>query len=88
MYVTAYLGLGCGVAGVLLGWALWLGSRRRGWSVGSVWQGSLSLVAAGLGILPVFLELFIAWNPGDPDPSGNGDCGGMAVIHGVLTLLT
>ncbi|GAA1917764.1 hypothetical protein [Streptantibioticus ferralitis] len=46
------------------------------------------LVAGGFGLLPVFVELFLAWDVGDSDPSGNGDCGGFAVIHGVLALLT
>ncbi|MCQ4044365.1 hypothetical protein ACFOSC_05140 [Streptantibioticus rubrisoli] len=88
MYVTDYLGLACGLGGVVLGWALWLGSRRRGWTASSVWQGSLGLVAAGLGVLPVMLELFLAWDPSDADPSGNGDCGGTTVVHGVLAFLT
>ncbi|MGW7007072.1 hypothetical protein ACWGCW_30765 [Streptomyces sp. NPDC054933] len=88
MYATAYLGLGCGVGGVVLGWALWLGARRRGWSASSVWQGTLSLVAAGFGVLPIIVELFLAWDPSDSDPSGNGDCGGSAILHGVLTLLS
>jgi hypothetical protein len=88
LYATAYLALACGLGGVALGGVLWRVADRRGWSVGSVWQGSLSLVFAVLGLLPVCLEVFLAWaSLHEGDMPADGECGGMAVLHGVMGLL-
>ncbi|GGZ39287.1 hypothetical protein [Streptomyces poonensis] len=77
MYVTAWAGPVCGLAALLLLFALRRGARRRGQRPGAAWQGRVAMAAVCLVPVLLLAQLAALYWVYEPDPAGGHDCSGL-----------